>query len=319
MKLQRSTLLPVFALASLSASSIAQVPSEIAPQLAAIGRKVDTVATERLYAPLQPKPAATGLRIERDVRYGADAEQALDVFAPTGGKAGRRPVLVMVHGGGFVAGDKTIDEGGRHSPFYDNIMLWAVKNGMVGVNINYHLAPKSQYPVAQQDIGLAVGWVQKNIASYGGDPARINLMGHSAGASHVASYVAHPEYGPGGTPGVTRVVLSSGSYEFAPQGGRPSPYFGDKGAERGSIAGLVATKIPFMVIIEERDPTPFHVQAGKLMEAVCGTGSCPPFLLVREHGHMSGVYSINTADRSLSDPILQFVDGEVAGTAAKPR
>jgi triacylglycerol lipase len=91
--------------------------------------------------------------------------------APTGA----RPVLVFVHGGGFTGGNRRTGD----SPFYDNIMLWALKNGMVGVNMTYRLAPQSQWPAAQQDIASALAWVQDNIASHGGDPSRIVLMGHS--------------------------------------------------------------------------------------------------------------------------------------------
>lgn len=286
----------------------AQVPPDILPKLQAIGRKVDTIATAQIYAPLQPKAPYSGVRVDRDIKFGAHATQTLDVFAPANARSSSAlPVLIMVHGGGFVAGDKSIDEKGKQSAFYDNVMLWAVKNGMIGVNINYHLAPEFQYPIVQQDIGLAIGWVQKQIAGYGGDAKRIAMMGHSAGAAHVASYVAHPELGPGGKTGLTRAVLSSGSYEFAPQGGKPHAYFGASGGDLSSIPGLLATKLPYMVIIEENDPVPFHVQAGKLIDTVCATGTCPPFLLVKDHGHMSGVYSINTADTSLSGPILAFL------------
>ena len=65
----------------------------------------------------------------------------LDVFTPESG-SGTRPVLIYVHGGAFVGGNKRLP----NSPFYDNIMLWAVKNGFVGVNTTYRLAPASPWP-----------------------------------------------------------------------------------------------------------------------------------------------------------------------------
>lgn len=293
---------------ALPALLMAAVPDEIDPQLRAIGRKVDTIATAKIYTPLQTKPPYAGVRVERDIKFGAHEKQGLDVFVPSTTSKTPLPVLVMVHGGGFVAGDKSIDETGKQSAFYDNIMLWAVKNGMIGVNINYRLAPEFKYPAVQQDIGLAIGWVQKNIQRFGGDPNRIDLMGHSAGAAHVASYVAHPEYGPDGESGIRRAVFSSGSYDFASSGGEPHSYFG-AGADKTSVPGLVTTKTPYMIIVAERDPVPFHLQAGKLVNSVCATGACPPFLLLKDHGHMSGVYSINSPDQSLSGPILTFLNG----------
>jgi triacylglycerol lipase len=300
---------------ALPAVLMAQVPDNIDPQLRAIGRKVDTIATSKIYTPLQTKAPYAGVRVERDIKFGAHEKQGLDVFAPSKPGKGPLPVLVMVHGGGFVAGDKNIDETGKPSAFYDNIMLWAVKNGMVGVNINYRLAPEFQYPAVQQDIGAAIGWVQQNIQRYGGDPSRIDLMGHSAGAAHVASYVAHPEYGPDGKSGIRRAVFSSGSYDFASPEGRPHSYFGANSGDKSSIPGLVATKTPYMIIVAERDPVPFHLQMGKLVEAVCATGSCPPVLLLKDHGHMSGVYSINSPDQSLSGPILTFLKGREPASA----
>jgi triacylglycerol lipase len=284
----------------------AQVTPEIRARLDEIGRTVDTLATGAIYAPLQTRADAADFRIERDISYGSHAKQGLDVIAPAESGSTPLPVLIMVHGGGFVAGDKTLDENGQASAFYDNIMLWAASNGMVGVNANYRLAPEFRYPAVQEDLGAVVRWVQQNIGQYGGDPQRIMMMGHSAGAAHVANYVATAAFGPDGEIGITKAVFSSASYDFAP----PHAYFGDEATGQSSIAGLVATETPYMVIVAENDPAPFHVQAGKLMEAVCSTGSCPPFLVLKDHNHMSGVYSINSADTSMSGPILAFLQQE---------
>jgi acetyl esterase/lipase len=306
-------------LASPPAAAVAQVAPDVARQIEEIGRRVDPSATARVYTQMQEKPPYVNVRVQREIKFGEDPKQSLDVFSPTQSGAGNLPVLVMVHGGGFVAGDKSLDENGNQSAFYDNVMLWAVRNGMVGVNINYRLAPAFQYPAVQQDIGSAIRWVHENIARFGGDKARIALMGHSAGAAHVGSYIAHPEHGPSGTPGVEKVILSSGMYDFTPDGQTPHPYFGAGSAELSSIPGLVSTKVPFLVIVGELDPTQFHVQAGKLMAAVCATGSCPPFVIAKSHGHMSGVYSINTPDQSLSGPILAFLRGENPHLSAAAR
>ena len=304
--------------ATLALQCAAQVPADLAKQIRAIGRTVDTLKTGALYAPLHaPLPAS--MRVSRDVKFGPDAKQSLDVVGPAAIVGTSRPVLLFVHGGGYVRGDKTLDETGKPSRFYDNVMAWAVNNGMVGVNVNYRLAPQFPYPAAQQDLGAAVKWVQANIASHGGDPARIVMMGHSAGAGHVASYVAHPEFGPDGKTGLQAAVFSSGNYDFTPAPGQTAnhPYFGAQAAERSSLPGLVTTRLPFMVVVAELDPPAFHEQAGKLLGAVCATGNCPPFLLLRDHGHMSGNYAINTADTSLSGPVLEFLRRQV-GLPAGP-
>jgi len=302
------TAVALLGLALVADLASAQVPADLAAQIRSIGRTVDTLKTGALYAPLQ-EPLPASMRATRDLKYGNDPKQTLDVVAPAMTRGGPRPVLLFVHGGGYVRGDKTLDETGRSSLFYDNIMIWAVKNGMVGVNVNYRLAPQFQYPAVQQDLGAAVKWVQDNIARYGGDPANLYLMGHSAGAAHVASYVAHPEFGPNGQLGLKAAVFSSGNYDFTPAPGQQAghPYFGAQAAEHSSLAGLVATRTPYMVIVAELDPVGFHEQAGKLMNAVCGAGHCPPYLLLRDHGHMSGNYAVNTADTSLSGAVLEFL------------
>jgi triacylglycerol lipase len=68
------------------------------------------------------------------------------------------------------------------------------RNGMVGVNMTYRLAPQAKWPAAQEDIGSAIAWIKANAAAQGGDPNRIYLMGHSAGASHVANYMSHSQF-----------------------------------------------------------------------------------------------------------------------------
>src|SRR6202790_36774 len=164
------------------------MPDEIAWKLMELGRVVDPPKTAALYAPLQQKEPYQSVKIERDLKYGTADRNLLDVFMPET-PSPPRPVLIFVHGGAFVAGDRR--ESG--TPFYDNIMLWAVRNGFVGVNMTYRLAPRAKWPAGAEDIGSAVQWVANNIGGRGGDPARIYLMGHSAGAVHVASYVSHPE------------------------------------------------------------------------------------------------------------------------------
>ena len=80
------------------------MPADIAAKLQEIGRVVDPPATARLYAPLQEKEPYQGVRIERDVKYGPADRNLLDVFTPEAGSS-FRPVLIYVHGGGFVAGN----------------------------------------------------------------------------------------------------------------------------------------------------------------------------------------------------------------------
>ena len=307
----RLTLLTISAvlLASPALGQQAPMPEDLAWKLLELGRGIDPPKTAALYAPMQEKEPYSGVKIERDVKYGSADRHLLDVFMPETA-ASKRPVLVFVHGGAFTAGNK---RGPNGSPFYDNIMLWAVKNGFVGVNATYRLAPQSPWPAATEDLASVVQWVSDNTASRGGDPARVFLMGHSAGAAHVASYVSHPEFHKVRGGGLAGAIMVSGFYNptAATVGEPEKAYFGTDPsvyAERSSLSGLLATKLPLMIAVAELDPPPFHREFGILKDAACkGAHGCPRSLMLAQHSHMSEVYAINTADTRLTDQILEFV------------
>jgi arylformamidase len=99
---------------------------------------------------------------------------SLDVYAPAG--AENLPVVLMIHGGGWSIGDKA-----NRDVSIDKARYFT-SQGYVYVSINYRLSPDVQHPAHIEDVASAVSWVLENIATYGGDPARLTLMGHSAGA-----------------------------------------------------------------------------------------------------------------------------------------
>jgi len=293
----------LFALTATSSVSLAQVPPDIAEGIRKIGPIIDGPGTQNLYAPLfanQKEPYAD-VTVVRDIAYGTDPLQKLDLFtvAPTAGAP--KPVVLFIHGGGFQRGDKR--QAGL--PFYDNVMLWLTRQGMVGVNINYRLAPKHVWPAAHEDLAAAVGWVQANIAQHGGDPDRLVLWGTSAGADLIAGYLAYPQFhGPKGH-GVKAAIMFSGYYEK----GAPA-YFGTDPADREkrvSTEGLKKVTIPLFVSRTELD-TPTAVEQGDaLNKALCDAGRCPIYAVFKDHGHLSQLYSVGTADTSVSGPILEFL------------
>ena len=183
---------------------------ETSGSLLEIGRVVDLPKTAALFAPMQEEEPYQGVKTEREVKYGPADRHLLDVFTPETAVSAR-PVLIFIHGGAFVGGNKRTTP---TSPFYDNVMLWAVHNGFVGVNATYRLAPQSPYPAGAEDLAAVVAWVAGKIGERGGDPARIYLMGHSAGAVHVANYVSHPEFYKVRDGGLAGAVMVSGIYDL---------------------------------------------------------------------------------------------------------
>ncbi len=257
-------------LASAASAQQAPMSEDLVWKLLEIGRVVDPPKTAALFAPMQQKEPYQGVKTEREVKYGPADRHLLDVFTPETA-ASARPVLIFVHGGAFVTGNKRTTP---TSPFYDNVMLWAVHNGFVGVNATYRLAPQSPYPAGAEDLAAVVAWVTSKIGERGGDPARIYLMGHSAGAIHVANYVSHPEF-----------------YKVKDSG-----------------LGLLTTKIPLMIAAAELDPPRFVEQFNLLKQATCkGPNGCARATMVPQHSHMSEVYAINAVGTHLVDEILDFV------------
>ena len=296
-----------------------QIPSDIAAELRAMGRGIEQAKTSALYRGLHAHPSYDGVAVERDVPYGPAPLQRLDVLRPavrgpdlSGGFSGppdlerARPVLLYVHGGAFVGGDKTPPG----SFCFDNVMLWAVRHGLVGVNINYRLAPQYRWPAGAEDLGLAVSWVQTTIAGFGGDPERIVVVGHSAGAVHAADYIGNPRTHGARGHGLAGAALLSGIYDLSH--GMASPaYYGEDPARYAacsSLPGLVSTPLPLLLVHAELDPAPFIAQTEQLAAALAAAGRPPTLLALAGHSHISEVMAVNTDDTSLTAPLAGFLE-----------
>ena len=131
-----------------------------------------------------------GVKVSRDQAYGADPRHLLDVFEPARRSGLSRPVLLFVHGGGFVAGDKHRPG----SPYQDNVALWAVRHGMVGVNMTYRLAPQHPWPAARWMSGPPWPGFAPISASTAVTRRGSILMGTSAGAAHAGAYAVNARF-----------------------------------------------------------------------------------------------------------------------------
>jgi triacylglycerol lipase len=304
-----------FALALLAGSilsatgALAQMPPDIVAQVAAIGRVVEPEKTAKIYGPLQEKEPYAGIKVSRDVKYGSDPRNVVDIFQAENA-TGARPMLLFVHGGGLIRGNKRPPG----SPFYDNIMVWAARNGMVGVNVEYRLAPAHPWPAGVEDVASAVRFINEHAGEYGGDPAKVFLMGHSAGATHVTTYVSHPEFhGPKGSGLAGAIFSSTPAYDITkepPNEGRTAYYGADtsKYPQYSPLPGLLKTSLPFMFSAAELDPPAIEAQFHAFKDMQCKTErGCARSVLLPHHSHMSESYSINTADKQLSNQILEFV------------
>lgn len=281
---------------------------DLAAKIAAIGRVIDPPATAALYAPLHGKEPYAGIRLTRDIAYGPGERQTLDVFQADD-TTGPRPVLIFVHGGGFTGGNKHTPG----SPFYDNVPLWAARNGLVGVNMTYPLAPQAVWPSASENVARVVRWVRETIAGHGGDPAKVFLFGHSAGATHASTYAAFPQIHGAAGPGLAGLILMSGIYDLTtfPLAPNYAAYVGDDASlytERSALPGLLKRPAPLMIVAAELEPPPFITQFDRLVSALAETpGAKPRTLLLPQHSHISAGYAIGTDDTRLTGQILDFI------------
>ena len=242
-----------------------------------------------------------------DVAYGPDPRNRLDVYHQQNLKDA--PVFVFVHGGGFIMGDKRSEQG----PYYRNVGDYAGRHGWIGVVPTYRLAPAHPWPAGPEDLKRVVEWIRANVAQYGGDPDRIVLSGQSAGAVHVASYVAHPAYhaAPGG--GVAGAVLMSGLYDTTT--GEPNEnhlaYYGadaSKYAEANCLPGLLSTDVPLCFTVSEFDPDAFQQEAARTVGAWgLAKGAYPEMHYLAGHNHLTPSQSLGTPVKDVETLVADFV------------
>ncbi len=124
-----------------------------------------------------------------DICYGTDTTwQMLDVYRPKNRENEKLPVIVSVHGGGWVYGDKE-----RYQFYCMNL----AQRGFAVVNFTYRLAPEFKYPASLEDTNLVFTWVLSHAREYGFDTTHVFAVGDSAGAHNLGLYASictNPEY-----------------------------------------------------------------------------------------------------------------------------
>lgn len=165
---------------------------------------------------------AIGAAELKDLAYVPEGDplQTLDLYLPDKAE-GARPVVVAIHGGGWAIGDKS------NRSFVQPKARWFNQHGFIFTSINYRLSPAIQHPAHVEDVCSAIAWVQTHIGRYGGDPSKIYLLGHSAGA-HLAALAAVDQQRlkkAGAKPGSIRgaILLDGAGYDIPKQMRTGSP------------------------------------------------------------------------------------------------
>lgn len=266
-----------------------------------------------IYTPVLNAVSKDDISVTRDIAYGAHVRQKLDIYrsqeaAPQGG----RPIVLFVHGGAFLRGNMNSNE-----QIYGNVLYYFARQGMLGINVEYRLAPEAAYPAGSQDVAAAVAWVKQHAAEYGGDPQRIILIGHSAGGAHAASYVADPQVRPAAGHGVAALVLISARlradvHADNPNAGGVKAYWGEDASryeQLSPVTHAAQIDVPLMIAVAEHENPYLDVYAAELFYKVSqARGHAPRFVQVRNHNHTSIVAHFDTQEDLLGRQILDFIE-----------
>ena len=279
-------LLALFFAAAPAFAQVSNMPAQVQQRLAEVGPgwgkdiTGNIEKTLEVYTPLLAVEPKQGITVQRDLAYGPDARHRADIFRADGLK--NAPVVVFLHGGAYVRGDRDVNP-----EVYGNVPMYFARQGMLGVNATYRLAPAAQWPAAAQDVASLAAWLKSNAARFGGDPNRIYLIGHSAGATHVATYLYLKELQPATGPGVAGVVLMSGRYHFDPHPSDPNlknfqAYFGTDRAQYPARSPIThvkgAARVPTFIVVSEYDNPDLDTQGALLLAALCERDrACPRF------------------------------------------
>jgi arylformamidase len=171
--------------------------------------RIPTWSLALLLAGLMSPPATA--KVLKDVSYGPDQRQRLDVYLPDAPskKAGGAPVIFMVHGGYWSRGDKNGEGIVRRK-----VVRW-LPQGWVFVSTNYRLSPQADPLVQAQDVARALAYAQSNVAGWGADATKFVVIGHSAGGHLVSLLAVKPAlaFEQGAKPWLGTVSLDSAAFD----------------------------------------------------------------------------------------------------------
>ena len=237
----------------------------------------------------------------RGVSFGTDPRQKLDVYVPAKVAPGARlPVVIFFYGGGWVAGERG-DYGFAARAF--------AARGYVAIVPDYRLVPQVRFPAFIQDGALAVKWARDHAAEFGGDPARIAVSGHSAGAYIGAMLTLDQHYlrDIGVDPRTIRAAaLLSGPYDFYPwteMRGRDAMGQWPRPAETQPISFARADAPPMLLIHGTADTVVRPYNSERLAAKLTSLGAPVELRLYPGKSHVDTIKSLSPALRG-STPAL---------------
>jgi acetyl esterase/lipase len=241
---------------------------------------------------LPPAMDAAAVQPGVAVPYADGARQKLDVYAPQN-PSGKAPVVFFIYGGGWNRGERGD---------YVFVGRALAARGFVVVIADYRLVPEVRYPEFLDDSAQALKWTQDNIATYGGDPQRVFLAGHSAGAYNAVMLALDPsilkEHGV--TMPIRAVAALSGPFDFYPfEYGEVREAFGKAPNPEGTqpINLVTSDSPPMFLATGMNDPIVRPINTEKLAKKLNDNGVWVTTKYYDGIGHMEAVTSLGAMMR----------------------
>lgn len=264
---------------------------------------------------LRTRPAVA-LCATRNVPYGPDARQRLDVYGAPG--VANAPVAVFVHGGAFVRGQKDVTD-----EVYANVPRYFARHGWLGINVEYRLAPEAVFPEGAYDVDRALQCVRRHAQGWGGDPSRVVLIGHSAGGAHAATFALDPDVSPAAGPGLSALVLIGARVRADARPDNPNAdavraYFGmneSRYEQRSPVTHAACATMPVLVAVAQFE-NPHLAEYGREFFDRLSHRAGPPdrFLTLVGHNHTSAVAHLGSADEAFGRELIAFCDDVGVGS-----
>lgn len=246
--------------------------------------------------------ARDSLAVIADISYGITLEERLDLFLPPGGGL-ERPVHLFIHGGYWRMFSK------RDFSFVAETVTAA---GAIAVVIDYALMPGVRLGTIVEQVRRARAWITGNIRSYGGDPERLTVSGHSAGA-HLASFLFDRSQ-PSGA--VTGALLLGGIYDLAPlQHSFLQPLIAltdDEVRQFSPLSRPFRGGVAATVLFGERETEPFHSQAAAFAAHLAAHGVETSSAALAGTDHMSSVRDLGIPGSEAGRLLAQMIAGRPA-------